>query len=100
MKTRQWFSLISHKQRICFLGTVAFMVIIIGAGIFRLRIDNDRCIRCGACIKACPSMAAKGRVYGSKLPPDCFSCARCLNVCPVDAIKYESVFKKITRNLL
>ncbi|MFO7937825.1 MAG: 4Fe-4S binding protein [Kiritimatiellia bacterium] len=64
--------------------------------IYRVRIDNDSCIQCGACIKACPSMAAKGRVYGSRLPADCFSCARCLNVCPVDAIKYESVFKKIT----
>ncbi len=62
--------------------------------IFRVRIDKGKCVQCGACIKACPLEAAKGRVYGRKLPADCFSCARCLNVCAVDAIAYESVFKK------
>ena len=62
--------------------------------IVRIRIDKERCTQCGACIKACPLEAAEGRVYGKRLPADCFSCARCLNVCPVDAIKYESVFKK------
>ncbi len=62
--------------------------------IVRVRIDNDKCTQCGDCIKACPLAAAKDRVYGNRLPADCFSCARCLNVCPVDAIKYESVFKK------
>ncbi len=62
--------------------------------IVRVRVDKEKCTQCGACIKACPLEAAKGRIYGNKLPADCFSCGRCLNVCPVDAIKYESVFKK------
>ena len=61
--------------------------------ITRVRVDQDKCTQCGACIKACPLDAAKGRVNGKKLPDDCFSCARCLNVCPVDAIRYESIFK-------
>jgi len=61
--------------------------------IFRIRIEKDKCTECGACIKACPLEAAKGRVYGKRLPADCFSCARCLNVCPVDAIKYASSLK-------
>ncbi len=56
--------------------------------ITRVRVDKDTCIQCGACIKACPSDAARDRVYGKNFPADCFSCARCLNVCPVDAIRY------------
>jgi len=61
--------------------------------IFRVQIDHDQCTQCGACIKACPLEASKGRVARKKIPADCFSCARCLNVCPVDAIQYTSVFK-------
>jgi ferredoxin len=61
--------------------------------ITRVRIDKERCTQCGACIRVCPSDAAKNRVYGKILPADCFSCGRCLSVCPVDAIKYESVFR-------
>ena len=61
--------------------------------IFRVQIDHDQCTQCGACIKACPLDASKGRVARKKIPADCFSCARCLNVCPVDAIQYTSVFK-------
>ena len=62
--------------------------------LFRVKIDRDRCIECGACVSACPLDAAKGRVAGKLFPADCFSCARCLNVCPVDAIRYEFVGRK------
>ncbi len=62
--------------------------------IFAVRIDRNKCTQCGACIKACPLEAAKGRVAENRFPADCFSCARCLNVCPVDAIQYRSDFKK------
>lgn len=55
----------------------------------RVIIDEEKCTKCGACIKACPSNAAKGKVESNTLPADCFSCARCLNVCPVDAIHYR-----------
>jgi len=61
--------------------------------IIRVRIDKEKCTQCGACIKACPLEAAKGRISGRRLPADCFSCARCLNVCPFDAIRYASAFE-------
>jgi len=79
-------------QFICPFGFISW--IFERFSIVRVRIDKEKCTQCGACIKACPLAAAKGRVYGSRLPADCFSCARCLTVCPVDAIKYESVFRK------
>ena len=58
----------------------------------RVRIDLSGCTNCGACIKACPSDAAKGMVAGRLFAADCTSCARCLNVCPHDLIRYGFVF--------
>ncbi len=77
-------------QFICPFGLISWIAERVS--IIRVRIDKDKCTECGLCIKACPLEAAKGRVYGKRLPADCFSCARCLNVCPVDAIRYTSVF--------
>ncbi|MBN1930686.1 MAG: 4Fe-4S binding protein [Desulfobacterales bacterium] len=79
-------------QIVCPFGFVSW--IFERFSITRVHVDMDKCTQCGACIKICPLDAAKGRVYGKKLPADCFSCARCLNVCPVDAVRYESIFKK------
>ncbi len=76
-------------QIICPFGLVSWVCE--RFSITRVQIDKDRCVQCGACIKACPSDAAKGRVYGASIPADCFSCARCLNVCPEDAITYGPV---------
>jgi ferredoxin len=78
-------------QFICPFGLVSWIAE--QFSVFRIRIDKDKCTQCGACIKACPLEAAKGKVAGNRLPADCFSCARCLNVCPVEAIQYRSVFK-------
>ena len=77
-------------QIICPFGFISW--IIERFSIIRVRIDHKICTQCGACVKECPSEAAKGRVESKKMPADCFSCARCLNVCPVDAIKYSSKF--------
>ena len=45
-------------------------------------------LKCGACVKACPSEAAGDILNEKILKADCFSCGRCLSKCPVDAIKY------------
>jgi len=79
-------------QFMCPFGFISWIVE--RFSIFRVQIDKEKCTQCGACIKACPLEAAKGKVVGNKLPADCFSCARCLNVCSVDAIRYTSIFKK------
>jgi ferredoxin len=65
----------------------------------KVKIEHEKCTNCGACIRACPSEAAKGKVSDKLFSADCFSCARCLNVCPVDAIRYDSVFSKKSRQI-
>ena len=79
-------------QLICPFGFISWTIE--RFSIFCVRIDHEKCIQCGVCVKECPLEAAKGRVENKKMPADCFSCARCLNVCPVDAIEYVSKFKK------
>ena len=82
-------------QFICPFGFVSWIAE--RFSIFRVRIDAEKCTQCGACNKACPLEAAQGRVDGKRLPADCFSCGRCLKVCPADAIKYNSIFTKGTK---
>jgi Pyruvate/2-oxoacid:ferredoxin oxidoreductase delta subunit len=79
-------------QFVCPFGLVSWLVERVS--LYKVRIDRKACTNCGACVRACPSVAAKNRVDGKHLPADCFSCARCLNVCPVDAIGYKSAWKK------
>jgi len=79
-------------QFICPFGFLSWLLERVS--IFRVRIDYDRCTKCGACVVVCPLDAAEGRVAGKAFPADCFSCARCLNVCPEDAIHYGLVGKK------
>ena len=79
-------------QFVCPFGLLSWLLERVS--LFRVKIDRDRCTTCGACIRACPLEAAKGRVAGKALPADCFSCARCLNVCPEDAIHYGFVGRK------
>jgi len=79
-------------QFICPFGLLSWLLERISP--FRVRINHSRCVDCGACVRACPLDAAKGRVARKWFPADCFSCARCLNVCPTDAIRYEFVGRK------
>ena len=82
-------------QLICPFGLVSWIAE--RFSIFRVRIDKNICIKCGACEKACPTESAKGIVAGKKMPADCFSCGRCLTSCPVNAIKYTFKNNKIIK---
>ena len=52
----------------------------------KLKIDKNRCIRCGKCISLCPmkniSLENGNTVSGGK----CTMCYRCVNLCPTQAI--------------
>ena len=54
---------------------------------FGIRVDNDKCIHCDACVKNC-KMDVK-RVCDR----ECIQCGECIKECPVDAISYKKIKK-------
>lgn len=57
------------------------------------RIDEDWCIGCTLCIKACPTDAILGanKQMHTVIPQHCTGCELCIPVCPVDCIQLEVV---------
>ena len=61
-------------------------------------IDEEWCIGCTLCIKACPTDAIVGasKRMHTVIEPLCTGCERCLPVCPVDCIRTEPVSGALT----
>lgn len=56
-----------------------------------IRIDRDKCISCGECLKVCPGNLLyrdDGNKTFIKYPKDCWGCTACLKECNAGAIKY------------
>ncbi len=55
-----------------------------------LKIQEDICIGCTHCMKACPTEALRVTAGKAKLIAErCVDCGECMRVCPVSAIKIE-----------
>jgi formate hydrogenlyase subunit 6/NADH:ubiquinone oxidoreductase subunit I len=75
-------------QLICPFGLYSWLLE--NAAINRIRILEERCIKCQSCVRNCPTQAMEG-IYQAKRKhflPDCWSCGVCTEVCPTNAIKY------------
>ena len=56
-------------------------------------IDENWCIGCTLCLKACPTDAIMGsnKMMHTVIEPWCTGCEMCIPVCPVDCISLENV---------
>ena len=54
---------------------------------FRLRVEQERCTRCGRCQDACP---VDIRVYENAASGACIQCMECVGVCPEECISVTS----------
>jgi len=65
---------------------------------FRGRIViDDKCISCGACVRACPARAITlEKTKISVWTLRCINCGRCVEVCPVKAINFTEEYEIIS----
>ncbi len=61
------------------------------------RIDENLCIGCTLCIKACPVDAIVGapKVMTTVIASECTGCELCVSPCPVDCIKMLEVTEEV-----
>lgn len=62
--------------------------------LYRLSVDKDKCIQCGACNKVC-GMDVK--IWENPNSPECIRCGKCKAVCPKGAI--ETTFEKTEKRI-
>ncbi|MFO8109066.1 MAG: 4Fe-4S binding protein [Thermoplasmata archaeon] len=53
------------------------------------KIDEDICMRCGACVGTCPMNAVFLKEFTIEINKDCTACGLCVKACPVGAILLE-----------
>jgi len=69
---------------VCPLG--AFFSLFNKASFFRMSVDHDKCVKCDACYRSCPTEL---RIYETSNSPDCIRCLECVKVCKFGAVSYE-----------
>ncbi len=67
---------------ICPMGTLQRAI---GGKKYPLKIDQEKCIDCKTCQKACPMQLPVNEL---KEKPDCIKCERCIEACPKEALSF------------
>lgn len=68
---------------ICPLG--AFYALMNKVSLLGIKVDEHRCISCGACRRVCQMDVD---VTSSPNHTECIRCGKCINVCPTDAVSF------------
>lgn len=91
--------------KLCPVGTI--LGIISKISIYKIQIDNKKCISCKMCINSCQTKCIEEKNSKIKINNEnCIKCLKCLNVCKNDAIKFrkfkenEFYFDKDRRDFL
>jgi len=84
-------------QCMSFCPMGAFQSLLNKFNLYRIRIDKDKCIGCGICSDACPtlSLSLPETGEGKRVPivtSTCTRCGECMTACPKNAISYGYVF--------
>lgn len=63
--------------------------------------DDDKCIQCGYCVRACRNEATILKMFdlGITGKPICINCGQCANYCPTEAIGERLDYMKVLRLL-
>lgn len=62
--------------------------------LYRYRIDQDACTKCGVCKKTCKLDIS---IFETPNSPECIRCGDCLKACPENAISVEFLKKKVKK---
>jgi len=49
-------------------------------------LDDDKCMRCGACVGSCPVNAIFLKEFTLDINDDCTECGMCVKICPIHAL--------------
>jgi ferredoxin-type protein NapH len=90
--------LVSKKRSQCawFCPMGAFSALFSKVNPVDVRIDKDKCLRCGKCVKICPMDAlADDALSKGRADLMCSKCGKCIDNCPTGAIGYHIRLTKV-----
>ena len=68
---------------------------------FDIRIDPDRCVKCGLCTKSCPTFSIdEASIKKGTTRLSCMKCGKCVDTCPKGAIAYHVKGTQLSRGIL
>jgi Fe-S-cluster-containing hydrogenase component 2 len=54
-----------------------------------IRVDNEKCTGCGACVEVCPAEAIAVENGKAVVSDECLECGACIGECPNGALTLE-----------